>query len=146
MAKLEGRIGPLLLGDDQQAHFIDMPPGACVAEHPHSSESLIYTVRGRWVLCRSGRRHVMKPGSLFRFAAGTPTGYEVPCGEKALLLLIFKGSRLSRDEREFIDDLQGMAVRLKKEQQEGVPYLLKVLPPDHPAREFAREVNPKLLP
>jgi pimeloyl-ACP methyl ester carboxylesterase len=138
---LEGRIGPLLLGDGSQAHFIDMPGGMYVEEHPHSSESIIYTVRGQWVLCSKGRRQLMKPGTLFRFAAGAPTGYEVPFAENAYIL-IFKGDRVSKNEKEFIDYLKGMAERLKKEQKEGVPYLLKELPADHAARAFGAKVNP----
>lgn len=137
---LEGRIGPLLLGDGSQAHFIDMPGGMYVEEHPHSSESIIYTVRGQWVLCSKGRRHVMRPGTLFRFAAGAPTGYEVPFAEPTYIL-IFKGDRVSKDEKEFIDYLKGMAERLKKEQKEGVPYLLKDLPEGHAARVFGAKVN-----
>ncbi len=139
---LEGRIGPLILGEGSQAHFIDMQGGMFVAEHPHSTESLIYTVRGQWVLCSAGRRQLMKAGSLFRFAAGTPTGYEVPFDESALIL-IFKGDRITKDEREFIDYLKGMAARLEKERSEGTPFLLKELPADHPARVFGRQVNPE---
>lgn len=75
----------------------------------------------------------MQPGSLFRFAANTPTGYEVPFAENAFIL-IFKGDRLTREEQEFIDYLKGMAARLKEEQKQGIPYLLKDLPADHPAR------------
>ncbi len=137
---LEGRIGPLLLADGSQAHFIDMPGGMFVGEHPHSSESIIYTVRGQWVLCSKGRRHLMKPGTLFRFAAGAPTGYEVPFAQNAFIL-IFKGDRLSKDEKEFIDYLKGMAERVKKEQKEGAPYLLKDLPEGHAARAFGAKVN-----
>jgi hypothetical protein len=44
-------------------------------------------------------------------------------------------------EKEFIEYLQGMAERLKKEQTNGTPFLLKDLPADHPARKFAREIN-----
>ena len=142
VATLEGRIGPLILGEGSQAHFIDMQGGMFVAEHPHSSESLIYTVRGQWVLCSAGRRQLMKPGTLFRFAAGTPTGYEVPF-EEAALILIFKGERITKDEREFIDYLAAMAERLAKEHKAGTPFLLRELPDDHPARVFARQVNPQ---
>jgi hypothetical protein len=84
----------------------------------------------------------MKPGMLFRFAAGTPTGYEVPFDEPALIL-IFKGDRITKDEREFIDYLAGMAERLEKEHKAGTPFLLRELPGDHPARDFARQVNPQ---
>jgi pimeloyl-ACP methyl ester carboxylesterase/quercetin dioxygenase-like cupin family protein len=138
---LEGRIGPLLLAESCQTHFIDMPVGMFLEEHPHSSESIIYTVRGRWVLCSQGRRRLMKPGSLFRFAANISTGYEMPFDEPAYLL-IFKGDRTTRVEKDFIDYLRGLAERLKREQQSGVPFLLKELPADHPARAFARQVNP----
>jgi quercetin dioxygenase-like cupin family protein len=89
---LEGRIGPLLMGQDSQAHFIDMPAGMYCEEHPHSAESIIYTVRGKWVLCSGGRRQLMKPGTLFHFAANTPTGYEVPFAEDAYILIL-KGKR-----------------------------------------------------
>jgi pimeloyl-ACP methyl ester carboxylesterase/cytochrome c556 len=142
---LEGRIGPLILGEGSQAHFIEMPAGLYVEEHPHSSESLIFTARGRWVLVSRGRRHLMREGSLFRFGAGVPTGYEVPFAENAFIL-IFKGDRLTRDEKEFIDYLRGMAARLAKERREGVPYRLGDLPREHPARVFALEVNPRFDP
>ena len=118
-----------------------MPRGMFVAEHPHSTESIIYTVRGQWVLCSSGRRRLMKSGSLFRFTAGTPTGYEVPFDEN-VLILIFKGDRTTNVEREFIDYLEGMAKRLRQEHAGGVPYLLKELPTNHAARVFARQINP----
>ena len=142
---LEGRIGPLLLGDGSQAHFIEMQGGMYVAEHPHASESIIYTVRGQWALCSHGRRQLMKPGSLFRFAAGASTGYEVPFHETAFIL-IFKGDRLTKEEKEFMDYLKGMAGRLEQERAQGVPYLLGDLPADHPARVFAKEVNAKFEP
>lgn len=145
VATLEGRIGPLLLGEGSQAHFIEMQRGMFVAEHPHSSESIIYTVRGQWVLCSHGRRHVMKPGTLFRFGANVPTGYEVPFDEPAFIL-IFKGDRLTNEEKEFMDYLKGMAGRLEKEHAGGVPYLLSDLPADHPARKFAKEINPQFNP
>jgi quercetin dioxygenase-like cupin family protein len=137
---LEGRIGPLLLAEQSQATFIEMPAGLYLEEHPHGSESIIYTASGRWVLCSQGRRHVMKPGSLFRFEANIPTGYEVPFHESATVL-IFKGRRTTRAEKEFIEYLRGLGDRLKKEQATGTPFLLKDLPADHPARKFAREIN-----
>jgi hypothetical protein len=82
----------------------------------------------------------MEPGSLFRFAARTPTGYEVPFEEPAFIL-IFKGDRLSKSEREFVEYLQGMRERLLREQKEGVPYRLRDLAEDHPARRFARDAT-----
>jgi pimeloyl-ACP methyl ester carboxylesterase/quercetin dioxygenase-like cupin family protein len=137
---LEGRIGPLLLAEQSQATFIEMPSGLYLDEHPHGSESIIYTASGRWVLCSQGRRRVMKPGSLFRFDANIPTGYEVPFPESATIL-IFKERRTTRAEKEFVEYLRGLADKLKKEQATGTPFLLKNLPADHPARVFAREIN-----
>ena len=139
---LEGRIGPLLLGEGSQTHFIDMPAGLYLEEHPHSTESIIYTVRGTWVLCSRGRRFLMKPGSLFHFGANVPTGYEVPFREGAYIL-IFKGSRTTKSEKEFIDYLKSLATRVRDEHDKGKPFLLKELPPDHPALRFSSQVNPK---
>lgn len=139
---LEGRIGPLLLAQGCQAHFIDMPPGLFLAEHPHSTESIIYTVRGKWVLCSGGNRRLMRPGSLFWFGRDVPTGYEVPFDEPAYIL-IFKGERSSASEGEFIGYLQGLAERLQSQHGGGTPFLLSELPDDHPAVEFARQVNPQ---
>jgi pimeloyl-ACP methyl ester carboxylesterase/quercetin dioxygenase-like cupin family protein len=141
---LEGRIGPLILAEGSQSHFIDMPAGMFVAEHAHSTESIIYTVRGRWVLCTQGQRRVMNAGSLFTFGRNVSTGYEVPFDADAYIL-IFKGDRLSKSEGEFIEYLRGMAKRLEKEETEGVPYKLKSLPQAHPAIEFARRVNPEFV-
>jgi quercetin dioxygenase-like cupin family protein len=138
---LEGRIGPLILTESGQTHFIDMPAGMYVEEHPHGTGSVIYTVRGRWVLCSAGRRHLMEPGSLFRFAPNTPTGYEVPFAEDAYIL-IFKDERVSKSEMEFIDYLKGLAADLEGRNASGVPFRLRELPREHPARVFAREVNP----
>lgn len=138
---LEGRIGPLLLGEGCQAHFIDLPAGLFADEHPHGSESLIYTVRGRWVLCSQGRRELMKPGSLLRFGAHISTGYEVPFDEPAFIL-IFKGERTTSRESEFIDYLQGMAKRLEGQRVKGQEvFRLEDLPAEHPARVFGRGVR-----
>lgn len=139
---LEGRIGPLLLAEGCQAHFIEMHAGMYVKEHAHSTESIIYTVRGRWVLCSDGHRHLMKPGTLFRFGKNVSTGYEVPFGEDACIL-IFKGDRTTKRESEFTEYLQGMADKLRQEHADGTPFLLKELPAEHPARKFAQQVNPE---
>jgi len=137
---LEGRIGPLLKGDGSQAHFIEMPGDLYCHEHSHPTESLIFTVRGRWVLCSAGRRQLMRPGSLFWFKAGTPTGYEVPFKEAAFIL-IFKGDRDDKDEEDFIEYLQGLKLRLEKSHQDGTPFMLSELSLDHPARVFARTLG-----
>lgn len=141
VSTLEGEIGPLIAGESGQAHFIDMPPGMYCEEHPHGSESIIYTVRGKWVLCSQGRRHVMKPGTLFHFAPNTPTGYEVPYDEHAIIL-IFKSKRSAQKEDAFVAYLKGLAERLEREHESGVPFWLADLPDDHPAVVFARRVNP----
>ncbi len=137
---LEGRIGPLLKGDNSQAHFIEMPGDLYCHEHSHSTESLIFTVKGRWVLSSSGRSHLMRPGSLFWFKAGTPTGYEVPFAEAAFIL-IFKGDRDNMDDEGFIEYLQGLGQRLKKSHQEGMPFKMSELSTDHPARIYARSLG-----
>ncbi|WP_445349083.1 alpha/beta fold hydrolase [Desulforudis sp. DRI-14] len=132
---LEGRIGPLLKGEGCQAHYIEMPPGLYCAEHPHATESLIYTVRGRWVLASGGVRKLMRPGSLFWFGAGVPTGYEVPFDEPAFIL-IFKGQRSEESDEAFFEYLRRLAGRLEEERAGGQPFTFDELPPEHPARIF----------
>ena len=134
---LEGRIGLLIRGAASQTHYIEMPPDLYVAEHPHETESFIYTVRGRWVLCSQAQRHVMEPGSLFWFGADIPTGYEVPFTEPALIL-IFKGSLFGSSEAFQAYLHNELQPRLLAEQAAGVAvFRLSALPADHPARLFA---------
>ncbi|MBX7245959.1 MAG: alpha/beta fold hydrolase [Candidatus Sumerlaeaceae bacterium] len=137
---LEGRIGPLLLGDSSQAHFIEMSPGMFLGEHPHSSESIIYTVRGNWVLCSNGQRHVMRPGSLYWFARNTPTGYEMPFDEPAYIL-IFKGERSTAREKDFMDYLRGLNGWLEGKRNLGEAFTLGDLPTTHPARLFSDKLR-----
>ena len=139
---LEGRIGPLMKGDGSQAHYIEMQGGLFCPEHPHSTESLIFTVRGRWVLCSRGQRHLMKPGSLFWFRAGTPTGYEVPFGEPAYIL-IFKGAKDEMNDEAFFEYLRGMNDGLKKLQSGGSAFKIDDLPEEHPARAFVMGLGGK---
>ena len=61
---LEGRVGPLLFGETGRTHFLDMPAGSYVDEHPHDDEAFTLTVRGSYVLCVDGVRRLMKPGSI----------------------------------------------------------------------------------
>jgi quercetin dioxygenase-like cupin family protein len=139
---LEGIVGPLLQGVDNQVHFLDLPPGMYTYEHAHPTESLIYTVRGQWVLCSDGNRHHMKPGSVFWFGPGIPTGYEVPFNEPALILA-FK-SRSPGTIEDFVDYVQNkMNPKLVEEHENGTPFFLKELSEDHPARVFGRTVNPE---
>jgi len=137
---LEGRIGPLLRGAQAQVHYIDMPAGLYLAEHSHADESIIFTARGRWVLSSGGIRRLMVPGTLFWFGAGVSTGYEVPFDEPAFIL-IFKGQLLMASDEAFINYLQGLAGRLNGEQAGGTPFRLADLPPEHPARVFARRIT-----
>ncbi|MDX1436927.1 MAG: AraC family ligand binding domain-containing protein [Anaerolineales bacterium] len=142
---LEGRIGPLLFGAHVQAHYLDLPPGLYTPEHPHETESIIYTVRGRWVLCSDGKRHIMEPGSLFWFGPNIATGYEVPFDEPAYIIA-FKG-KMAESAEEMIDYLENkMAPHLEEEHEQGEAFLLAELSEDHPARVFARQVNPASSP
>lgn len=136
---LEGRIGPLLRTGEMRAHFIDMPAGLYLDEHPHTKGSIIYTVRGRWGLKSLGRWHLMKPGSLYWFGDNIPTGFQVPFREDALIL-IFKSAPGSEDG-DFRKYLTRLAEDLKRDAKAGTPFQLVDLPADHPALGFAREVN-----
>ncbi len=127
---IEGKIGPLIWGAISQTYFVDMPPGAYLEEHPHPFEALIYAVRGRYVLCAHGVRTLMEPGSLMAFAANVPTGYEVPFDESAFIL-VFRSGKPELDQIAFMARLQ-----------EDEPASLHDLPDDHPARIYARTVNP----
>ena len=139
---LEGKIGPLIRGKGCQSHFIDLPPGLYTEEHPYQTESIIFTVRGRWVLCSQGRRHLMRPGTLFWFGPDVPTGYEVPFDEPAYIL-IFKGELL-RTAQSFLEYLrEELAPRLTTERDTGKPFYLGDLAEDHPARVFARSAYPQ---
>jgi quercetin dioxygenase-like cupin family protein len=132
---LEGRIGPLLRAQYGACHYIDMPAGLYLEEHPHDTESLIYTVRGEWVLCSGGERHHMKPGSLYWFGANVPTGYEVPFPENAYIL-IFKTAPRESDEA-LVSHAERLARQCEEDHANGTPFLLRELPDDHPARVFA---------
>jgi pimeloyl-ACP methyl ester carboxylesterase/quercetin dioxygenase-like cupin family protein len=138
---LEGFIGPLLRTNEMRAHFIDMPAGLYLDEHPHAKGSIIYTVRGQWGLKSLGRWHLMKPGSLYWFGDNIPTGFQVPFQEDAYIL-IFKAIPGDGDEA-FIRYLQGLAQNLKKDQEAGSVFRLVDLPSTDPALGFARQVNPR---
>lgn len=138
---LEGRIGPLLKAVGCQAHYIDMPAGMYIHEHSHSTESIIYVARGQFVLCSEGRRQAMREGSLFWFGPGAPTGWEVPFDEPCYIL-IFKGDRSDWSDERFWQYLVGMAEGLRQEHADGEEFTFAELPPDHPARVYAREINP----
>lgn len=133
---LEGRIGPLIFGKGCQSHFIAIRAGMYCDEHPHATESIIFTVKGEWVLCSRGKRFHMKPGSLLWFGPDVPTGYEVPFQEDAFIL-IFKGERSDAGKQEMMEYLEELRERLMQKNKEGVPFAFRELPEEHPAVAFA---------
>jgi len=135
----EGRIGPLLRTDRARAHYIDMPAGMFLDEHPHVTGSLIYTVRGEWGLASLGRWHHMKPGSLYWFGDDVPTGFQVPFRNDAFIL-IFKDSP-GADDAAFLRYLRELRDKLEKQRESGAAFRLADLPAGHPALAFARRVN-----
>ena len=138
---LEGKIGLLIQGVGCRSQFFDLPPGLYTHEHPHPTESIIYTVRGRYVLVTAGQRHVMNPGSLFWFGPEVAAGYEVPFDEPAFIL-IFKGDR-GQEREAFVDYIQNtLRPMFERDAAAGEVFWLRDLPTDHPARVFARDVNP----
>ncbi len=86
----EGLARPLIVGETMFAHTLEMPAGLTVPEHAEPEESMVYTVRGRWVLVADGQRHTMEPGSLHWIDEGTRAGCEVPFDEPALVLAFMR--------------------------------------------------------
>ena len=127
---IEGEIGPLLWGETSQSYFVDVPSGAFLDEHPHPFEALIYAVSGSFVVCSEGKRYVVNQGGFMSFAANVPTGYEVPFDESAFML-VFRGKKAEMDQVAFIERLETDS-----------PTDLRDLPEDHPARLYARQINP----
>lgn len=137
----EGIFGPLLFAEETRAFFIELQPGMFLAEHPHDIGSIIYTVRGKWVLASEGKRQVMEAGSLFRFGDKMPTGWEAPFNEPALLLVVKpKGPTTSYDI--FNRSIKAMQSLTDKERKAGASFYYNELKPDDPALAFARSVNP----
>jgi quercetin dioxygenase-like cupin family protein len=137
----EGLFGPLLFAEETRAFFIELQPGMFLAEHPHDIGSIIYTVRGKWVLASEGKRQVMQPGTLFRFGDKMPTGWEAPFNEPALLLVVKpKGPTTSYDT--FNRGIKAMQSSVDKDRKNGSPFYYSELKPDDPAIAYARSVNP----
>lgn len=137
----EGLFGPLLFAEETRAFFIELQPGMFLAEHPHDIGSIIYTVRGKWVLASEGKRQVMQPGTLFRFGDKMPTGWEAPFNEPALLLVVKpKGPTTSYDI--FNRGIKAMQSSVDKDRKNGSPFYYSELKPDDPAIAYARSVNP----
>lgn len=137
----EGLFGPLLFAEETRAFFIELKPGMFLAEHPHDIGSIIYTVRGKWVLASEGKRQVMQTGTLFRFGDNMPTGWEAPFSEPALLLVVKpKGENTSYDI--FNRGIIAMQSATEKDRKKGAQFYYNELKPDDPAIAFARSVNP----
>ncbi|CAD5257015.1 MULTISPECIES: cupin domain-containing protein [unclassified Imperialibacter] len=137
----EGVFGPLLFAEQTRAFFIELKPGMFLAEHPHPTESIVYTVGGRWVLCSEGKRQVMEAGSLFHFGSNMPTGWEAPFAESAFLLVV-KTKEEGETYEPYVKGLREMKGLLEKERADGTEFYFNELPSDHPAIQFARSVNP----
>jgi quercetin dioxygenase-like cupin family protein len=135
---LEGRFGPLLNGKRGGVDYVEVPPGAYMDDHAHERESLIFTLRGQWVLCSRGTRWHMRSGDLFWFGDGTPTGYENPFAEPAFLLIFKIEERLPDYAEMKVARLEQMRDELEEEHARGTPFLFKEIPEDHPAKMFAR--------
>ena len=137
----EGLFGPLLFAEHTRAFFLELKPGMYLEEHPHDLGSIVYTVRGRWVLVSEGKRQVMEAGSLFRFGDKMPTGWEAPFADGALVL-IFKQKVKPETYDSFHQGLKKVQAEIEAERKKGVPFYYNQLKPDHPAVMFARSVNP----
>jgi len=138
---LEGRFGPVLNAERGGCHYVEIHPGAFLADHPHEQESLIYTVRGRWVLCSRGARWVIRAGDFFWFGDGIPTGYENPFRAPAYLLIFKTVPRKPGYDRSMFARLRKMAKKLESENREGTPFTFAELPREHPAKTFARALK-----
>ncbi|MBU1378811.1 MAG: cupin domain-containing protein [Alphaproteobacteria bacterium] len=137
----EGAFGPLLFAEETRAFFIELQPGMFLAEHPHDIGSIIYTVRGKWVLASEGKRQVMQAGTLFRFGDKMPTGWEAPFNEPALLLVVKpKGGNDNYDI--FNRGIKAMQSAVDKDRKAGSPFYYSELKSDDPAIAYARSVNP----
>ena len=138
----EGNFGPLLFGESIRSFYIRLEPGMFLAEHPHPTESLVFTVSGRWVLCSEGKRQVMEAGSTFHFGSNAPTGWEAPFPEGAFLYIV-KQFEAGLDYEAYTMDIRNMAGELDQEMQGGSAFYFHQLEDDHPAIQFAREHNPE---
>ena len=138
---VEGTLVPLLTGQKIRSHIIVMHAGQYCEAHAHETESIIYTISGRWVFCtvENGKevRTVIGPNDLFHFPGGVPTGFETPFGEDATILIVKSGSE---PYEEMVEGMAEVKSLLDREAAAGTPFYYTDLPYDHPARAFAREV------
>ena len=140
---LEGKVGPLLFGETGRTHFLDMPAGSYVDEHPHAEEAFTLTMRGSYVLVVDGVRRLMKPGSIQVFDPDVATGYEVPFDEDCYIL-VFRGV-VEESAAEMLENIERMKDHFVEAQESGEVFMLNELPEGHPARIFAHSVNPELF-
>jgi len=142
VATPEGLYGPLLMGAAIHTRFIEFPSGLYCIEHSLPVESMLYTVRGDWVLSTQGTRTVMRDRSLVHLPANTPKGFEVPFDRPALLLVL-RGDVAEHEElwHYLLNEMRPM---LQERIASGhLVFELARLPDDHPARVFAAQVNPE---
>ncbi len=137
----EGIFGPLLYAENMRSFFIELQPGMFLSEHPHPTESMIYTISGSWVLCSEGKRQVMEPGNVFHFGSNMPTGWEAPFNEPALLFVV-KSTGPGESYAPYMQGLKDMQGDLDKQRSEGGVFYFNELEEDHAAIQFARSVNP----
>lgn len=139
---IEGTLVPLLSGARIKSHMIVMHPGQYCFAHPHDTESIIYTVSGRWVFCTTEDgeevRTVIGEGDLFHFPGGVPTGFETPFAEGASILILKEGTA---PYEEMVADMVRAKTDLDKEAAAGEPFSYRELPEDHAARVYGREVS-----
>lgn len=138
---VEGRMVPLMAGIGIRAHIIEMAPGQYCYPHPHPTESLIYTLSGRWVFCTTeeGRevRIVINAGDLFHFVPDVATGFETPF-EGGAVILIFKGDPGTYEE--MVAGMTAAREELARDAAGGAAYTFAALLDDHPARVYGAKV------
>lgn len=138
----EGRLVPLLTGEKIRSHIIVMHPGQYCYAHPHPTESIIYTVSGRWVFCTTENgeevRTVINAGDLFHFPGEVPTGFETPFDEPATILIVKSGDE---SYEQMVEGMTAARDSLAEQAAAGEPFYYRELSPDHPARVYAREVT-----
>jgi quercetin dioxygenase-like cupin family protein len=112
--------------------YLEMPPRLIMPEHPHPWESIVYTIRGHWVLCAGGNRSTMQPGSILWLRRGVSSAFEVPYPEPALIL-VFKPVQDEPDDAGFRYCRERVGRKVDKRSEDRQKFDLGFLPPDHPA-------------
>jgi len=133
----EGHFAPLLFGSDLRGFTLRLEAGMFLAEHPHPTESMVYTLSGRWVLCSGGNRRVMETGSFFHFGPDASTGWEAPFVGGAQVLIV-KTLREGEGYAMFSKGMRELALKLEGRHAQGEVFYFHQLEDDHPAIVFAR--------